>query len=63
MSLSQALGAAVSGLRVTQSSLSLVAGNVANAGTPGYTRKTGVQLATVAGDFGVGVRFAAVSRE
>lgn len=63
MSLSQALGAAVSGLRVTQSSLSLVAGNVANAGTPGYVRKTGVQLATVAGDFGIGVRFAAISRE
>jgi flagellar hook-associated protein 1 len=63
MSLSQALGAAVSGLRVTQSGLSLVAGNVANAGTPGYVRKTGVQLTTVAGDFGVGVRFAAINRE
>src|ERR1041385_8888601 len=63
MSLSQALGAAVSGLRVTQSSLSLVAGNVANAGTPGYVRKTGVQLAIVAGDVGVGVRFTAINRE
>jgi flagellar hook-associated protein 1 len=63
MSLSQALGAAVSGLRVTQSGLSLVAGNVANAGTPGYVRKNGVQLTTVAGDFGIGVRFAAINRE
>jgi flagellar hook-associated protein 1 len=63
MSLSQALGAAVSGLRVTQSGLSLVAGNVANAETPGYVRKTGVQLTTVAGDFGIGVRFAAINRE
>ena len=63
MGLSQALGAAVSGLRVTQSNLSLVAGNVANAGTPGYVRKTGVQLATIAGDVNIGVRFAAVNRE
>ena len=63
MSLSQALGAAVSGLRVTQSNLSLVAGNVANAETPGYVRKTGVQLATIAGDVNIGVRFAAVNRE
>jgi flagellar hook-associated protein 1 len=63
MGLSQALGAAVSGLRVTQSNLSLVAGNVANASTPGYVRKTGVQLTTVAGDFGIGVRMAAVNRE
>lgn len=63
MSLSQALGAAVSGLRVTQSGLALVAGNVANADTPGYVRKTGVQLSTVAGDFGIGVRFTAINRE
>src|SRR5438105_7130888 len=63
MGLSQALGAAVTGLRVTQSNLSLVAGNVANAGTPGYVRRTGVQLTTVAGDFGIGVRMAAVNRE
>src|SRR2546423_15619835 len=63
MSLSQALGAAVSGLRVAQSGLSLVAGNVANAETPGYVRKTGVQLTTVAGDSGIGVRVAAITRE
>ena len=63
MGLSQALGAAASGLRATQSNLSLVAGNVANAGTPGYLRKTGVQLATIVGDFGIGVRATAVNRE
>ncbi len=63
MGLSQALGAAASGLRVTQSSLSLVAGNVANQGTPGYVRKTAVQVSTLVGDFGVGVRSTAVSRE
>jgi flagellar hook-associated protein 1 FlgK len=63
MGLSQALGAAVSGLRVTQAGLSLVAGNVANSGTPGYVRKSATQLATVVGDFGVGVRATAVNRE
>jgi flagellar hook-associated protein 1 FlgK len=63
MSLSQALGSAVAGLRVTQSNLSLVAGNVANAQTPGYVRKTAVQLATAVGDFGIGVRATAINRE
>ena len=46
MSLSQALAAAISGLRVNQTSLTLVAANVANAGTPGYVRKTVDQVAT-----------------
>jgi flagellar hook-associated protein 1 FlgK len=63
MGLGQALGAAVSGLRVTQAGLSLVAGNIANSSTPGYVRKTATQLTTVAGDFGVGVRANAVNRE
>jgi flagellar hook-associated protein 1 FlgK len=35
MSLSQALATSVSGLRIAQSSLALVASNVANAETPG----------------------------
>jgi len=35
MGLAQALTSAVSGLRVTQSSLALVASNIANAETPG----------------------------
>src|SRR5882724_3743522 len=56
MGLSQALGAA-------QSGLSLVAGNVANQGTPGYVRKNVVQISTLVGDFGTGVRATAVSRE
>ena len=52
MSLSQALSAAMSGLRVTQTGLSIVAANVANAGTPGYVRKSPTQITTAAGDFG-----------
>jgi len=63
MSLTQALATAVSGLRVNQSGLSLVASNVANAETPGYVRKTQVQVTTTAGDLGAGVRVAAINRE
>src|SRR4051794_22898543 len=63
MSLAQALSTAVSGLRVSQSGLALVAANVANADTPGYVRKTMDQVATSAGGLGVSVRVAAVNRE
>lgn len=62
MSLTQALRTAASGLNAAQGGLSLVSANVANAQTPGYTRKT-VETATVAagGDL-VSVRLAAVNR-
>ncbi|MDB5600993.1 MAG: flagellar hook-associated protein FlgK [Xanthobacteraceae bacterium] len=63
MSLTQALATAVSGLRVNQAGMSLVAANVANADTPGYVKKTAVQITTAAGSLGVGVRVAAVNRE
>lgn len=63
MSLSQALSTAISGLRVTQSGLALVAANVANAGTPGYVRKTLNQVTTAGGDSGIGVRVTAIQRE
>ena len=49
MSLTQALNAATAGLQVTQQGLSIIAGNVANAQTPGYVRKTIDQLETAAG--------------
>ena len=49
MSLTQALATAVSGLRANQAGLSLVAANVANADTPGYVRKTPVQITSAAG--------------
>lgn len=63
MSLSQALSAAMSGLRATQIGLSTVAANVANAETPGYVRKTPTQVTTAAGEFNVTVRIAGVQRE
>src|SRR5256885_1107941 len=63
MGLGQALSAAVSGLRVTQSSLSLIASNIANAETPGYVRKSASQVANASGDVTIGVRLSSISRE
>src|SRR5262245_9120230 len=63
MSLMQALGPAMSGLRANQAGLALVAGNVANADTPGYVRKTQNQVATAGGEAGVGVRVLGVDRQ
>ena len=63
MSLTQALTTAVTGMRVNQAGLSIVAGNVANAETPGWVRKAGVQVPIAAGGVGVGVRIASINRE
>ena len=63
MGLSSALGAALSGLKASQSGLDLVAANVANSGTPGYTKKTLVTEASVAGGVTNGVRVSDVRRE
>src|SRR5262245_7373073 len=63
MSLTQALATAVSGLRVNQAGLSIVAANVANAETPGWVRKTATQIPVVAGKVGTGVRISAINRE
>src|ERR1700733_8166609 len=54
MSLSQALSAALAGVNVTQKSLSVIAGNVANANTPGYVDESANQ-AELATDDGSGV--------
>ncbi len=63
MSLGQALATAMSGLRANQAALALVSSNVANAETPGYTRKTLIQTATTTADYGSSVRVAGVNRE
>lgn len=63
MSLSQALVSAISGLKVNQSSLALVAANVSNAETPGYVRKTVNQVAVSGNNTGIGVRISAIQRE
>src|SRR5882757_2936927 len=63
MGLGQALTSASTGLHATQSALSLIAGNIANAGTPGYVKKTSTLVAAAAGNLTIGVRVSAVNRE
>lgn len=63
MGLSQALSTAMSGLRATQASLSLVSSNVANAETPGYVKKTINQVAGTTGDYGSSVLVNGVNRQ
>jgi flagellar hook-associated protein 1 FlgK len=63
MSLTQALSAAISGLKVNQSGMALVAANVANADTPGYIRKSVAQVATAGNNTGISVRMSGVQRE
>ena len=62
MSLTQALATSLSGLTATQTNLSVVAGNVANAQTPGYIAQSAVQVATASGDGGAGVSIASINR-
>jgi flagellar hook-associated protein 1 len=61
MGLTQALSSAYSGLQADQASLALVSANVANANTPGYTRKTLNQIVSSAGG-NIDVRTADVQR-
>jgi len=62
MGLTQALSTSLSGLTVTQTSLGVVAGNVANAQTPGYVAQSVGQEATLSGDAGEGVRVTSINR-
>ncbi|HEY0233451.1 MAG TPA: flagellar hook-associated protein FlgK [Afipia sp.] len=62
MGLSQALSTAISGIRANEAALALVSSNVANAETPGYTRKSVTQIQTVAGG-SASVRVTGVNRE
>jgi len=63
MGLTTALSSALSGLRATQVGIGVVATNVANAETPGYSRKTLALETALAGGSGIGVRVANVNRE
>jgi flagellar hook-associated protein 1 FlgK len=62
MSLIDALSTAMSGLRATQTGLTITAGNVANASTPGYVVESPNLVETAAGSAGVGVDVAGVNR-
>jgi flagellar hook-associated protein 1 FlgK len=62
MGLTQALTTSLSGLTATQTSLSVVAGNVANAQTPGYIAQSVGQEAMLSGEAGEGVRVTSINR-
>ncbi len=63
MGLSQALSAALAGVNVTQQSLSVIAGNVANADTPGYVDESVNQNElVVAGQPGASVDTSGINR-
>lgn len=62
MGLYSAIGSAISGLNASQAGLDLVSRNIANAGTPGYTRKTQQVENAVVGGEGIGVRMLATTR-
>jgi flagellar hook-associated protein 1 FlgK len=62
MSLSSALSSAVSGLRTTQAGMDVVAQNVANANTIGYTRRTVAPVQALAGPRTSGVRTGEIER-
>src|SRR5271169_527831 len=63
MSISQALSAAVAGINATQQSLQVVAGNVANANTPGYVDESVTQTeVTAAGLSGASVDVTGINR-
>jgi flagellar hook-associated protein 1 FlgK len=62
MGLTQALSTSLAGLNATQTGLSVIAGNVANAQTPGYVAQSATQIAVLGGEFGNSVRVTAINR-
>lgn len=63
MGLGSALAAAASGLRITQDAVTLAARNISNADNPGYTRKSLLQDAVIAGDQTIGVMLEGYTRD
>lgn len=61
MGLSQTLAISLAGLNATQTNLSIIAGNVANAQTPGYVAQSAVQVETSAGS-GDSVQVTSINR-
>ena len=62
MGLTQALSTALSGLQATQTNLSVVSGNIANAQTAGYIAKSVTQAETSTGDGGNAVQIRSINR-
>jgi flagellar hook-associated protein 1 len=64
MSVNQALSASLAGINATQQALSVVAGNVANANTPGYVEESVNQVETATtGQTGTSVDVTGINRE
>lgn len=63
MSLSLALNNALSGIKVTQQSLSVLAHNTANANTEGYSRQIVQQSQLITGSIGAGTRIDQIVRK
>src|SRR3984957_20271015 len=64
MSITQALSAALAGVNVTQQGLAVIAGNVANANTPGYIEETVNTVATTTGgQAGAGGDISGINRD
>jgi len=62
MGLTQALATSLSGLQATQTGLQIVAGNIANAQTPGYVAQSAIQVAVNTGNSGDSVRITGINR-
>ena len=63
MSVNQALSTALAGVNATQQALSVIAGNVANANTPGYVEQSVKQIETVVpGQVGAGIDVTGIDR-
>jgi len=63
MGLSSALATAMSGLRSTQASLSIISSNVGNAQTPGYVAQVANQIEVPSGGYGASVETTGVNRQ
>ena len=63
MTLTNALNASISGLNATQAGIDVVSRNIANAGTPGYTRKTLTTHSQLVDGRSIGVAYSAAQRD
>jgi len=63
MTLTNALHSSISGLNATQAGIDVVSRNIANASTPGYTRKSITTESVLANGQSIGVAYSAASRE
>ncbi|MBN4051829.1 flagellar hook-associated protein FlgK [Parvibaculum lavamentivorans] len=63
MTLTNALNSSISGLKATQAGIDIVSRNIANASTPGYSRKSVTTSSVLANGKSIGVAFSAAQRD